>query len=329
MKKKIMLMLLIASMGTAMLSGCGSKASDDSAKNTETSVVSQETSAEQAGLATQEQVESVDSKVEAESLLLKGSSTLAPVITQMAENFKSENPTWDKLDSKFESTEIDIAISGGGSGTGVKSAIDGSASFGLVSRPVSEEEKSSIEGYQEFKLGTDALTISVNPENKLHEIQESISTDQLKKIFSGEYAYWDDVNSELDHEKIVLVTRDLGGGAHKVFAKKVMGDTDVSEDVIQAPSMGALVTKIIENKNAIGYASFGVVNQNEGKVSPLSIDGIEPTAENIISGDYKISRPLLVICGGELTEAQKAFIDYMTSEEGMKIVSELGFVAEK
>lgn len=317
MKKKFMLMLLIASMGTAMLSGCGTKASENQGQTEISAEASKDTVAEENVL------------VEAESLLLKGSSTLAPVITKMTENFKSENGTWDKVDSKFDATEIDIAISGGGSGTGVKSAIDGSSSFGLVSRPVSDEEKEKIDGYQEFKLGTDALTLSVNPENKLYELQDSISTEDLRKIFSGEYKFWDEVNAELAHEEIVLVTRDLGGGAHKVFAKKVMGDTEVSENVIQAPSMGALVTKIIENKNAIGYASFGVVNQNEGKVSPLSIDGVAPTAENIISGDYKISRPLLVICGGELTDAQKAFVDYMTSEEGMKIVSELGFVAEK
>jgi len=313
MKKKFMLMLLIGIMGSTMLSGCGTKAVENEAQ-IETTVDSSQ--------------DEVGSKIEAESLLLKGSSTLAPVVTKMTETFKTENKTWDKVDAKFDATEIDIAISGGGSGTGVKSAIDGSSSFGLVSRPVSDDEKSKIEDYKEFKLGTDALTISVNPENKLYEVQESISTDELRKIFSGEHKYWDEVNSKLDHEEIVLVTRDLGGGAHKVFAKKVMGDTEVSSNVIQAPSMGALVTKIIENKNAIGYASFGVVNQNLGKVSPLSIDGVEPTAENIISGDYKISRPLLVICKGEMTDAQNAFVKYMTSEDGMKIVSELGFVAE-
>ncbi len=92
-----------------------------------------------------------------------------------------------------------------------------------------------------------------------------------------------------------MVIRDLGGGAHGVFQKSIMGDTDVREDAIQAPSMGALVTKVIENKDAIGYASFGMVNQNEGKLIPLKVDGVEPTKENIVNGSYKISRPLIVV----------------------------------
>ncbi|MTI66948.1 MAG: phosphate ABC transporter substrate-binding protein [Firmicutes bacterium] len=303
MKKSLSLLLVLSLLASLLFVGCKKTNNEETKENEE--------------------------KVATESILFKGSSTLAPVITKLTENFTKEYKTWDKVDSKFASEEIDIAISGGGSGAGVKSAIDKSSSFGMASRPVSDEEKGKIDGYKEFKLGTDALTVSVNPENKLYEVKKSITTEELRKIFSGEYKYWDEVSDKLDHEKIVLVTRDLGGGAHKVFNKKVMGDVEVSENVIQSPSMGALVTKIIENKNAIGYASFGVVNQNKGKVMPLNIDGIEPTAENIISGDYKISRPLLVITGGELSECEKALIDYITSEKGMKVVKELGFVAEK
>ena len=105
-----------------------------------------------------------------------------------------------------------------------------------------------------------------------------------------------------------------------------MGDTDVREDAIQAPSMGALVTKIIENKDAIGYASFGMVNQNEGKLIPLKVDGVEPTKENIVNGSYKISRPLIVVKKGSLSPEQQAFMDMVTSEKGAKIIEEMGFV---
>ncbi|WP_432408401.1 phosphate ABC transporter substrate-binding protein [Wukongibacter sp. M2B1] len=270
-----------------------------------------------------------ESKIGCESIIFKGSSTLAPVITQLTKDFSEQNKTWDKVDSKFASEEIEISVSGGGSGAGVKSIIDGSSNFGMVSRPVSEEEKGKIEGYQEYKLGTDALTVSINPENRIYEVKESIGADELRKIFSGEYKYWDDVYAGLPHEEIVLVTRDLGGGAHKVFQNKVMGDVEVSENVIQAPSMGALVTKIIENKNAIGYASYGVVNQNEGKVIPIMVDGVAPTRDNIISGKYKISRPLLIIANGDMSQCEKVLIDYITSDKGMKVVSDLGFVPEK
>ena len=264
-----------------------------------------------------------------EKIVFKGSSTLAPVITQITKDFKETYKTWDKVNENFANEDIEIFITGGGSSAGVKSVIDGSANLGMVSRPVSEEEQKTIEGYKEYKLGTDALTISVNPENKIYEVKNSLTTEELRKIFSGEYKYWNELDAKLAHEEIVLVTRDIGGGAHKVFKKKIMGDSKVSENVIQAPSMGALVTKIIENKNAIGYASYGVVNQNEGKIMPLKVDGVEPTAENISNGSYKISRPLLVITNKDVTESEQALLDQIVSEEGLKVVEELGFVPGK
>ncbi|MBF8983187.1 phosphate ABC transporter substrate-binding protein [Lutibacter sp. B2] len=262
-------------------------------------------------------------------IVFKGSSTLAPVITQITKDFKEKYKTWDQVNENFANEDIEIFITGGGSGAGVKSVIDGSANVGMVSRPVTEEEQKTIEGYKEYKLGTDALTISVNPENKIYEVKDTLTTEELKKIFSGEYKYWDELDAKLAHEEIVLITRDIGGGAHKVFEEKIMGDSKVSENVIQAPSMGALVTKIIENKNAIGYASYGVVNQNEGKIMPLKVDGVEPTAENIKNGSYIISRPLLVITNKDVTESEQVLLDQIVSEEGLKVVEELGFVPGK
>ena len=69
-------------------------------------------------------------------------------------------------------------------------------------------------------------------------------------------------------------------------------------EAIQASSMGELVQDIIDNKYAIGYASFGVANQNAGKVVTLKVNGVEPTKENIIDGSYIIQRPLLIVGSG-------------------------------
>jgi len=81
--------------------------------------------------------------------------------------------------------------------------------------------------------------------------------------------------------------------------------------------------------DAIGYASFGVVNQNVGKIATLKVDGINATKENIINGSYIIQRPLIAICNDELTASQQSFIDYVMSEEGMDIVESMGFVPAK
>lgn len=264
-----------------------------------------------------------------ETITFGGASTIAPIINTEANDFKNVNKTWNKVDKNFPNKEISIVVNAGGSGEGIKGVIDDSVNFGLVSREVSKDEKEKIKDYKEYKLGVDALTISVNPENPILKIKDNLTTEQVKKIFSGEFAYWDDVDKSLEHKEIVVVTRDLGGGAHKVFQKKVMGDTKVKKDVIQAPSMGSLVYKVIENKYTIGYASFGVVNQNKGKIQPLKVDGIEATKENIANGNYKISRPLLVINNGEPTLQEKYFIDTLISDKGMKVVEKLGFVPAK
>ena len=108
-----------------------------------------------------------------------------------------------------------------------------------------------------------------------------------------------------------------------------MGDTKVVDSAIQAPSMGALVTKIIENENAIGYASYGVSAQNAGKLTSMKVDGIMATPETILDGSYKIQRPLIIVGSGELTPIQKAFMDYIRSEAGIAIVRDLGFVPTK
>ena len=166
-------------------------------------------------------------------------------------------------------------------------------------------------------------------ENPINDIKDNLTSEEIEKIFSGEHEYWDEVDSSLEHEEIVVVIRDLGGGAHGVFQDNIMGETEVRKDAIQAPSMGALVTKLMENKYAIGYASFGMVNQNEGKLIPLKVDDVEPTEENIVNGSYKISRPLIAVKKDSLGETEKAFMDMVTSEKGLEIIEEMGFVPVK
>lgn len=259
-------------------------------------------------------------------MTFNGSSTLAPVISAIATDFIEGNTTWNNVDPSFPEKNIAIYVSAGGSGAGAKAVIEGTSDFGMLARGVKEEEKEKIGDMKEFVLGIDALTISVNPENPLVKLKDSLSTEEIMKIFSGEYKYWDELDGSLEHKEIVVVIRDLGGGAHEVFQKSIMGDVQVREDAIQSPSMGALVTKIIENKDAIGYASFGMVNQNVGKLIPLKVDGIDPTEENIVNGSYKVSRPLIAIKKGELTPEQQAFMDFVLSEEGSQIIEKMGFV---
>lgn len=265
----------------------------------------------------------------ANQILFTGSSTIAPIIQTTASTFYEKNKTWDKVDGSLPKSNIEIYVSSGGSGVGTAAMIDGTADFGMVAREVKKEEKEAIRDEKEFKIGIDALTIAVNPQNPVTSTQNDLSKDQIIKLFSGEYKKWNDLDPTLPNEDIVVITRDLNGGAHEVFQQKIMGDVDVTPNSIQASSMGELVQDIIDNPHAIGYASFGVASRNAGKVAPLKVDGIEASEANILDGSYPIQRPLLLIASGELSKQEQAFLDTIQGEAGQKIISQLGFIPVK
>lgn len=308
MKKNLKFFSLLL-VSTMIFSGCAIKTSDVKNKT--------------------ENKESKDDKLNYQ-ISFSGSSTLAPVISKISTNFIEKNETWDKVDSSLAKENITIYVSAGGSGAGVKAVLDNVANFGMLAREIKDTEKEKIKDLQSFTLGLDALTISVNPKNKVIEAKKgNLTKEEIVKIFSGEFKKWSDVDPSLPNEDIVVVTRDLGGGAHEVFQKKIMKDVKVRSDAIQAPTMGALVAKIIENPNAIGYASFGIANQNKGKLIPLKVDNVEASEENILNKSYYISRPLIIMKNGKLTKTEKLFVDLLQSEEGKKTIKNMGFIPSK
>ncbi|NLK66654.1 MAG: phosphate ABC transporter substrate-binding protein [Campylobacteraceae bacterium] len=259
-----------------------------------------------------------------------GSSTLAPVVAKISDDFSKEYQTWDKVDAALPNKEIKVYVSSGGSGAGVKAVLDNTADFGMLARGLKDSEKEKLKDPKVYLLGMDALTIAVNPQNDVIKAKGgNLTKDEIVKIFSGEYKTWNDVDSSLPKDEIVIVTRDLAGGAHEVFQDNIMKDVKVSKNVIQAPSMGALVSKIIENKNAIGYASFGIANQNAGKLIPLKVDGIEPSVENIENGSYYVSRPLIVVKDGELSKTDQVIVDMLLSKKAKETIDEMGFLPSK
>ena len=255
-----------------------------------------------------------------------GSSSLAPVMASIGNKFMEEYITWDKVSSNLPSENISIYVSSAGSGAGVKSILDNTASFGMLARKIRDTEKSQMNNYKEFLVASDALTVSVNTKNPIVKIKDDLDSDTIRKIFSGEYKYWSDVDPSLPQKEIVVIIRDLSGGAYEVFQESIMGETQISPNAIQSPSMGALGTKIVENENAIGYASYGVYNQNKDNLFAFKVDGVEPTKENILNGQYKIQRPLMFIKNSELSEAENAFVNYVFSDIGKQIVEENGYI---
>jgi phosphate transport system substrate-binding protein len=260
------------------------------------------------------------------SIKIGGSSTLAPIIAQCADNFTEEFKTWNKVDASLPEEPIVIFVSTGGSGFGLKSALDGTFDFGMVSKNLKDDEKEQFANGSITQLGSDVLVIGVNSENPVAQIKPDLTTEELVSIFSGKIKNWQELDPALPDRSIVVAVRDLGGGASEVFDSAVMKGTPISDEALQIPSMGALAGKIMENTDTIGYVSSGLVNQNPDKITPLSVDGIAPTLENINSGAYKIGRPLLLVSKDKPDNMEQKFLDYLLSEKGLGVVEELGYV---
>ena len=295
MKKLLAGMLLIVLLGT--LVGCGGTTSTPQAKSF--------------------------------SIKIGGSSTLAPVIAKSADDFTEKYKTWKKVKDGLSDEAIAIFVATGGSGFGIKSAMNDTVDIGLVSRVVTEEEKQKLPNRQLHTVGYDALTIAVHPQNPVLKVKPNLTKDEVKRIFSGEIKTWKQLDASLPDRPLVLAIRDLGGGASQAFDEVVMKGTPISKDAIQFPSMGALAGKVQENVDAIGYVSTGLVKQNPGKIAVLLVDGVEPTNENIVSGKYTISRPLVLITKKQTDEREQLFINYLMSEKGIKTLDEMGFVPVK
>lgn len=291
--KKLFTKMLVFVLAITTLAGCGNKKSHDESNN---------------------------------KILFNGSTSLAPVISEIAKNFNEKYVTWDKVKKGFPKENISIYVSSGGSGQGVKSVIDQTSDFGMLARSIKPEEKKKIKDLQEYQIGIDALTIAINPKNPLAKKMDNLTSQQIVDLFSGKYKTWNDFDSSLPKQDIVVITRDVNGGAHEVFQKKIMKDKTVRSDAIQAASMGELVKNIADNQWAIGYASYGVIQQNKQSVHTLKIDGVEANKENIINGSYLIQRPLLLIKSKKPSSEQKAFLDYIMSDDGRKIIEDMGFI---
>ena len=325
--KKVLAMLLAATMALTAMAGCGStETQQTSTEQTTEETTEAEQPAEEAE--TEETAEETD---EFQSdILFCGSTSLYPIMSSLASSFTEEYVTWDKVDSSFPEKNISIYVAPGGSGVGVSAAIDKTADFGMVARDMKDSEIEELgENYQEYIVARDALTVSVNAQNPICQITDDMSTETIRQIFAGELTTWDQVDASLPAETINVYIRDLSGGAYEVFQKSVMGDSEVTASATQSASMTELATNIANDPWAIGYAGFGAYNKaNEaGQVlTAMKVDGVEATTENIISGTYTIQRPVMFVTGDTISDSEQKFIDYIFSQVGYDVVEANGYI---
>ena len=246
------------------------------------------------------------------TVVIAGSTSVQPLSEELAAVFMDAN------------SGISVEVQGGGSGQGIKAVQEKIADFGALSRNVKDEEKGSVK--EEFVIAKDGVAVIVNPESNV----ENLTIEQIKKIYTGEIKNWNEVGG--DDAQIVVVSREEGSGTRGAFTEitKVMEKNEAGEeidnttkDALVQGSTGAVMQTVATTPNTIGYVSLGSLSD---KVKTVNVEGVTPTEETVLSGEYKISRPFLYVTGGELTEAAQLFMDFILSEEGQTIVEESGFI---
>lgn len=226
-----------------------------------------------------------------------GSTTVAVPMEELAEKYKETNP------------DVVVEVQGVGSSAGIKAAEDGTADIGMASRELKEEEKAF--GLEETVIAYDGIAIVVHPSNTVADL----TTEQVKGIFDGTITNWSEVGGS--DQDIIVVSRESGSGTRAAFEE--MLDVTMVPSALIADGNGAIKANVASKENSIGFVSAGFIDETVGAVS---IDGVAANVDTIKSGEYKVSRPLLIMNKPDAAEEVDVFIDFILSDEGQNIVGE-------
>jgi len=221
-------------------------------------------------------------------------------------------------------TGIEIKLSGGGAIKGIRATAAGSSDLGGTCRHWLIQEGSIHPEENQADLtivAWDAIVAITHPDNPI----TNISLADLKKIYDGDITSWKDLGG--DDKKIILVTRSgKYSGVGYMFKHLAFDDPeyDFKARSLTMKSSGPLEKKV--EKSVAAFGVTGISSAKKRKVKILSLDGIEPTKENIASGAYPLWRPLYIAKNKQASEEATKVVDFILSEEGQAIVSAQGSV---
>ena len=255
------------------------------------------------------------------SIQVKGSDTMVNLGQAWAEKYMEKNA------GDF------VAVTGGGSGTGLSSLISGTCDIAMSSRNIKDKEialaiAKGINPY-EIKIALDGLAVVVNPNNPVGKL----TIDQLAGIFAGRITNWKELGGR--DAKIVILSREVNSGTHVYFKEHVLrkGDPNARDEfapsALMLSSSQAIADEVAGNSAAIGYYGMGYISAKQKPVMVALNENSEyetPSIENVINGKYPISRPLFLYTNGEPKERVKKFVDFCLSVEGQDIVLKTDFV---
>lgn len=250
------------------------------------------------------------------AIMIKGSDTMVHLAAAWAENYMNKVP------------EVNISVTGGGSGTGIAALLNGTTDICIASRKIKQKEvdlaKSKNINPVEIVTARDGIAVVLNPGNPISEL----SVEQIGKIYTGAITNWSQLGGP--DEKILVLSRESSSGTYVFFQKRVLNKQDYTQDAMLMPSTSAIIQSVEQDQWAIGYVGLGYALGAEGKVKILGVSengpAIKPSVDTVKDGTYSIARPLHFYLNGDATGAIKKFIDFCLSGEGQDIVLKSGYV---
>lgn len=249
----------------------------------------------------------------------KGSDTLVNVAQAWAEAYQTVNP------------ELAIAVTGGGSGTGIAALINGTVGIANSSRSIkdSEIEQARANGQEpiEFIVGYDALAVYVHNNNPMTEI----SLEQLAGVYgeNGTIVSWDQLGLNVPgcrEQEIIRVSRQNNSGTYEYFREAVLGDQDFKLGSRDMHGSKDVVDLVQSTPCAVGYSGLAYATEEVHMPCVVGPEGcVFPSVETAIDRSYPIARPLFMYTNGAPTGAVKEYLDWILSDEGQCILLEKGY----
>ncbi|GIN39673.1 phosphate ABC transporter substrate-binding protein PstS family protein [Heyndrickxia oleronia] len=239
------------------------------------------------------------------SITAVGSSALQPLVDEAANQFMSKH------------SGSTINVQGGGSGTGLSQISEGAVDIG--NSDIFAEEKDGIDASKlvDHKVAVVGMGPVVNKEAGV----EDITKQQLIDIFTGKTKNWKDVGGK--DQEIVLINRAEGSGTRAVFEATAL-DGATPAQAQEQDSSGTVQKIVSETPGAISYLAFSYFNDS---ITPLKVDGVEPTATNVETNEWKIWAYEHMYTNGDPTGLTKEFLDFILSDEiQSSLITELGYI---
>lgn len=242
-------------------------------------------------------------KKRSKMIVIEGSTVVNPIVHKANRLYSKKHPN------------VQFSVKKTGSGDGIKSLINGTCEIAMASRKMkdNEHEMAKEKGLdvKEIAVGADMIVPMVNPDNPV----DNLTTEQLKKIYTGEISNWKEVGGE--DSRIVVISRESNSGTFEVWNEKILeGKHKIRQDIDYRKTNAGVAQTVAGNKQAIGDIGLGFINP---QVKALSVNGIDPGIEN--ADKHPIARLLyLYVDANKLSNDAQSFIDFIKSPEGEKIV---------